>query len=66
MEALLGELSEREARLLATELAFGRVRQERWGPRRLDLDLILYGSPSPSSGATLVQTTEKDVSFHQR
>jgi RNA polymerase nonessential primary-like sigma factor len=40
MEALLGELSEREARLLATELAFGRVRQERWGPRTLDLDLI--------------------------
>ena len=31
-------------RLLATELAFGRVRQERWGPRTLDLDLILYGS----------------------
>jgi 2-amino-4-hydroxy-6-hydroxymethyldihydropteridine diphosphokinase len=25
------------------EAAFGRVRTERWGPRTLDLDLILYG-----------------------
>ena len=24
------------------ERAFGRVRQERWGPRTLDLDLLLY------------------------
>jgi 2-amino-4-hydroxy-6-hydroxymethyldihydropteridine diphosphokinase len=32
-------------RLLATEQAFGRVRLpgERWGPRTLDLDLLLYG-----------------------
>lgn len=29
--------------LLATEERFGRVRQERWGPRTLDLDLLLYG-----------------------
>lgn len=29
--------------LLAIEAKFGRVRQERWGPRRLDLDLLLYG-----------------------
>jgi len=28
--------------LLATEAAFGRTRQERWGPRTLDLDLLLY------------------------
>jgi 2-amino-4-hydroxy-6-hydroxymethyldihydropteridine diphosphokinase len=28
-------------RLLATERRFGRVRGERWGPRRLDLDLLL-------------------------
>jgi 2-amino-4-hydroxy-6-hydroxymethyldihydropteridine diphosphokinase len=28
--------------LLATEQKFGRVRQERWGPRSLDLDLLLY------------------------
>lgn len=32
-------------RLLATEQSFGRVRLpgERWGPRTLDLDLLLYG-----------------------
>jgi len=29
--------------LLKTELDFGRVRLEHWGPRSLDLDLILYG-----------------------
>lgn len=28
--------------LLATETNFGRVRQERWGARTLDLDLIFY------------------------
>jgi 2-amino-4-hydroxy-6-hydroxymethyldihydropteridine diphosphokinase len=30
-------------RLQATEARFGRVRAERWGPRTLDLDLILFG-----------------------
>jgi 2-amino-4-hydroxy-6-hydroxymethyldihydropteridine diphosphokinase len=30
--------------LLATEARFGRVRRERWGPRTLDLDLLLYGA----------------------
>jgi 2-amino-4-hydroxy-6-hydroxymethyldihydropteridine diphosphokinase len=29
--------------LLDIERQFGRVRRERWGPRLLDLDLILYG-----------------------
>ncbi|MBN3922439.1 2-amino-4-hydroxy-6-hydroxymethyldihydropteridine diphosphokinase [Nostoc sp. NMS4] len=28
--------------LLGVEQQFGRVRQERWGPRILDLDLLLY------------------------
>lgn len=28
--------------LLAIEQQFGRVRRERWGPRLLDLDLLLY------------------------
>lgn len=27
----------------ALELRLGRVRGERWGPRRLDIDLLLYG-----------------------
>ena len=30
-------------RLLEIEAEFGRVRQERWGARTLDLDLLLYG-----------------------
>jgi 2-amino-4-hydroxy-6-hydroxymethyldihydropteridine diphosphokinase len=34
--ALLGRLRE-------LERASGRVRRERWGPRTLDLDLLLYG-----------------------
>lgn len=29
--------------LLAVERALGRVRDERWGPRVVDLDLLLYG-----------------------
>jgi len=29
--------------LLAIEKAHGRVRAERWGPRTLDLDLLVYG-----------------------
>lgn len=29
--------------LLAVEQELGRVRMERWGPRTLDLDLLLYG-----------------------
>ena len=30
-------------RLQAIEARFGRVREVRWGPRTLDLDLLLYG-----------------------
>lgn len=29
--------------LLAIEDQFGRVREERWGPRTLDLDVLFYG-----------------------
>jgi 2-amino-4-hydroxy-6-hydroxymethyldihydropteridine diphosphokinase len=29
-------------RLLAVEQSLGRVRDERWGPRTIDLDLLLY------------------------
>jgi 2-amino-4-hydroxy-6-hydroxymethyldihydropteridine diphosphokinase len=32
------------ARLLAVEQRLGRVRGERWGPRTIDLDLLLYGN----------------------
>jgi 2-amino-4-hydroxy-6-hydroxymethyldihydropteridine diphosphokinase len=31
------------AQLLAIEAEFGRIRQERWGPRILDLDIVFYG-----------------------
>jgi len=31
------------ATLLQIETQFGRVRQQHWGPRTLDLDLLLYG-----------------------
>ncbi len=44
--ALLAVELEPEAlldRLLAVEQRFGRVRRERWGPRSLDLDLLLMG-----------------------
>ena len=30
-------------RFLAIELEFGRVRDIRWGPRTLDLDILVYG-----------------------
>lgn len=32
--------------LLDVEIARGRVRRERWGPRTLDLDLLLHGETS--------------------
>jgi 2-amino-4-hydroxy-6-hydroxymethyldihydropteridine diphosphokinase len=32
--------------LLAIEIERGRVRRERWGPRTLDLDLLLHGETS--------------------
>ena len=33
-------------RLLSVESRLGRVRAERWGPRTIDLDLLLYGDES--------------------
>jgi 2-amino-4-hydroxy-6-hydroxymethyldihydropteridine diphosphokinase len=36
--------SELLARLRDIEAAAGRVRAERWGPRTLDLDLLVYGA----------------------
>ena len=42
------ELSPRELldALLAGEREHGRERRERWGPRTIDLDLLLYGDES--------------------
>ena len=31
-------------RALSTEAAYGRIREERWAPRSLDIDLLAYGS----------------------
>jgi 2-amino-4-hydroxy-6-hydroxymethyldihydropteridine diphosphokinase len=43
--ALETELAPRDllAVLLAVERKLGRERRERWGPRTIDLDLLLYG-----------------------
>lgn len=30
--------------ILAIELAMGRARQEHWGPRLIDIDILLYGN----------------------
>ena len=37
--------------LLEIELELGRVRNERWGPRTVDLDLLVYGDVSSTSRA---------------
>jgi 2-amino-4-hydroxy-6-hydroxymethyldihydropteridine diphosphokinase len=44
--ALETELTPREllSHLLAVERDLGRERRERWGPRTIDLDLLLYGA----------------------
>ena len=40
--------------LLAVERELGRERRERWGPRTIDLDLLLYGSETiDESGLTV-------------
>src|SRR5204863_1603695 len=38
-------------RLLDVERGLGRVRAEKWGPRTIDPDLLLYGYPEVSSDA---------------
>lgn len=46
--------SELLERLLEIELRAGRQRQERWGPRVLDLDLLLYDDLVQTSGAPIL------------
>jgi 2-amino-4-hydroxy-6-hydroxymethyldihydropteridine diphosphokinase len=41
-------------RLLDLERGLGRVRRERWGPRTIDLDLLLYGDRRVASEALSV------------
>jgi 2-amino-4-hydroxy-6-hydroxymethyldihydropteridine diphosphokinase len=51
-------------RCLGLEDAFGRVRGERWGPRTLDLDLIVYGDEvSDSPGLTLPHPRAHERAF---
>jgi 2-amino-4-hydroxy-6-hydroxymethyldihydropteridine diphosphokinase len=46
------------------EDAYGRVRDERWGPRTLDLDLIIYGDEvSNSPGLTLPHPRAHERAF---
>jgi 2-amino-4-hydroxy-6-hydroxymethyldihydropteridine diphosphokinase len=46
------------------EAAFGRVRGELWGPRTLDLDLIIYGDEvSNSPGLTLPHPRAHERAF---
>ncbi len=40
--------------LLAIETQFGRERRERWGPRTLDLDVLLYGDDIIASDSLTV------------
>src|SRR3569623_1943887 len=42
-------LAEQPDYVTAVEAMHGRVREERWGPRTLDLDLLLYGDQRYSS-----------------
>jgi len=44
--------------LLAIERAEGRVRRERWGPRTLDCDIVLYGARALHTPALTVPHPE--------
>jgi len=51
-------------RCLGLEDAFGRVRDELWGPRTLDLDLIIYGDEvSNAPGLTLPHPRAHERAF---
>ena len=59
VNAVVGLLTRQGARelleaLLAIERRMGRIREQRWGPRVIDLDLIwMAGSPLEEAGLTL-------------
>jgi 2-amino-4-hydroxy-6-hydroxymethyldihydropteridine diphosphokinase len=62
--ALETELSPRDLleRLLAVERELGRERRERWGPRTIDLDLLLYGDETTDEPGLTVP----HASLHER
>jgi 2-amino-4-hydroxy-6-hydroxymethyldihydropteridine diphosphokinase len=41
-------------KLLDVECGLGRIRRERWGPRTIDLDLLLYGDRELSSEGLVI------------
>ena len=50
--------------LLNLELAMGRIRKEKWGPRLIDLDLLLYGNlVLKNKGLTLPHPEIKNRKF---
>ncbi|MGF1494038.1 MAG: 2-amino-4-hydroxy-6-hydroxymethyldihydropteridine diphosphokinase [Microcoleaceae cyanobacterium] len=50
--------------LLAIEQKFGRVRRERWGPRVLDLDILLFGGLTlNSSGLEIPHPRMRERAF---
>lgn len=44
--------------LLDVERGLGRIRDERWGPRTIDLDLLLYGDEQVTSDSLCVPHPE--------
>jgi 2-amino-4-hydroxy-6-hydroxymethyldihydropteridine diphosphokinase len=69
MVALETELQPREllAALLEIERLAGRVRRERWGPRTLDLDIVLFDHQTVNDEAlTVPHPGLKDRDFWQR
>ena len=52
------------SRLHSIEAAAGRVRDVRWGPRTLDLDLVQYGDPG--AGSDVVSQAERLTLPHPR
>ena len=53
--------------LLGIEAAEGRVRRERWGPRTLDCDIVLYGEEAVREPGLVVPHPElRNRAFWQR
>ena len=69
MLAIETELSPRQllAALLEIERAAGRVRREKWGPRTLDLDIVMFASQTVDDEALQVPHPGlRDRDFWQR